>query len=273
LLGFKINTAEGKYKVNIEKEEQERICFNCNQFFPASMEEATEFGICLSDEAFEPYIEELLENCNYASCQDLINYKKFTGEQKACNNFEEIDYVEIDDNNPLGRELLRLSEADELNRESFKAALLEDKIRNIDWKTMPVDQYVKQLKNPKPEEQRAGISSLGGMISLGNMEAFKELFKFFKQLPPPKTIEEVHFKKEVLRQLERQDTRALIIPHLIDELYKTSSNNTTRQWISDIFRLLEYSPQDRVREPLEKMLKDKRFSYRIKKKIKEILYQ
>ena len=163
--------------MDIEKEEQERICLNCNQFLPASMEEATEFGICLSDEAFEPYIEELLENCNYASCQDLINYKKFTGEQKVCKNYEEIDYVEIDDNDPLGHKLLRLSETGELNRESFKAALLEDKIRNIDWKTMPVDQYVKQLKNPKPEEQRTGISRLGGMISLGNMEAFKELLK------------------------------------------------------------------------------------------------
>ena len=57
--------------------------------------------------------------------------------------------------------------------ESFKVALLEEKIRNIDWKTMPVDQYVKQLKNPAPEEQRAGISSLGAMISLGIWKLLK----------------------------------------------------------------------------------------------------
>lgn len=256
----------------MKKGKLERICFNCTQFFPASMEESTEFGICLSDKAFEPFIDELLENSNYASCQDLIDWKKFSGEQEACADFEEIELVEIDDNSPLGHELSRFRKTGKFNLESLKAALLEEKIRNIDWKTMPVDQYVKKLKNPELEEQHAAISSLGGIISLGNMEAFKELFNFFKQLPPPKTIEEVHFKKELLRHLERHHTRTLLIPQLIDELYHTPSNNTTRQWIIDIFRFLKYSPREEVRGPLEKMLRDKRFSYRLKQKIKDILY-
>jgi len=256
----------------MHKEELERICFNCNQFFLSSMEEATEYGICLSDKDFEPFIEELLEKSNYSSCQDLINSKKFLGEKKACENFEEIESIEIDDNGPLGQELKLLCKSGELNPETFEAALLKERVKNIDWKTMSVDQYVKKLESFRKDEQKAGIYSLGGMISLGNMEAFKELLKYFKQLPPPKTIEEVHFKKEVLRQLERGNTRPQIIPNLIDELYKTPSNNTTRQWISDIFRFLEHSPKDKVRESLEVMLKDKRFSYRLKKKIKNILY-
>lgn len=121
------------------------------------------------------------------------------------------------------------------------------------------------------EIQNKGISSLGGMISLGNQEAFKLLFGYFKRLPPPKTIQEVHFKKDVLRQLEREDTREKIAPCLIDELYKTPSNNTTRQWLTDIFRFLEYCPIGMIREPLEKMVKDKRFSYRFKKKMRGIL--
>ena len=70
---------------------------------------------------------------------------------------DEIESIEIDDNSLLGEALSRLSKTGKLNMESFKVALLEEKIRNIDWKTMPVDQYVKQLKNPAPEEQRAGI--------------------------------------------------------------------------------------------------------------------
>ena len=85
------------------RKESERICFNCNQFLPASMNEATEFGICLMDEVFEPYIEELLENSNFASCQDLIDYKKFPGEREACEHFEESESIEIDDESPLGR--------------------------------------------------------------------------------------------------------------------------------------------------------------------------
>lgn len=62
-------------------EETERICFNCIHFFPAS-ERMTEYGACLVDKDFDPYlvdkdfdpyIEALLENFNFASCQDLID--------------------------------------------------------------------------------------------------------------------------------------------------------------------------------------------------------
>jgi len=236
------------------------------------MDEETEYGICLSDGDFEPFIDELLKNSNYSSCQNLINTKKFLGERKGCENYEEIESIEINDNSELGKELRHLSESGELNPESFKAAVLDEQIRNIDWKSMPIDRHVRQLQSPLKKDQKAGISSLGGMISLGNKEAFDELLKYFNTLPPPKTVEEVYLKKEVLRHLESKNTRLQVIPFIIDELYKTPSNNTTRQWISAIFKFLEYSPKDKIREPLEKMLKDKRFSYRLKKKIKNILY-
>jgi hypothetical protein len=255
------------------KEELERVCFNCNQFFPASMNEATEFGMCLMDEVFEPYIEELLENSNFASCQDLIDCKKFPGEREACENFEESESIEIDDESPLGREINHLRKTGNLNIETLREALLKEEIRNIDWKTMPVARYVRQLESPKKEEQEKGISSLGGMIAFGNKEAFKELFEYFKKLPPPKTLDEVYFKKKILRQLEHHKTMSPLVPQLIDELYNTPSNNTTRQWITDIFRFLRHSPIEEVRAPLEKMVNDNRFSYRIKRKIKDILYQ
>jgi len=261
-------------KSNLKNEELEPICLNCDHFFPASMGEPTEFGICLKDEVFEPYLDELIENSNYAPCQDLINQKKFSGEKEACAYFEEIEVVEsieIDDNSQLGRELLQLSKTGRLNSESFKTALIKEQIRNIDWKTVPVHQYVKQLKDPNPAEQLNAISSLAGLIGFGNMEAFKELFNFFKELPPPGTIEEVHFKKEVLRHLRSSKTKTILIPQLIYELYHTPSNNTTRQYINDIFQFLKFAPREDVLEPLEKMLEDKKFSYRIKRKIKDIL--
>ena len=103
----------------------------------------------------------------------------------------------------------------ELNSETFEAALFKEEVRNIDWKNMPIGQYVKQLKSLDKEMQNKGISSLGGMISLGNQDAFDVLFEYFKRLPPPKTIQKVHFKKDVLRQLERENTREKIVPCLI----------------------------------------------------------
>ena len=86
----------------MKKEVIERICFNCNQFFPASMDEETEYGICLKDGDFEPFIDELLENSNYSSCQNLVNTKKFLGERKGCENYEEIESIEIEPREALG---------------------------------------------------------------------------------------------------------------------------------------------------------------------------
>ncbi len=59
-------------------EELDRLCCNCNSFFPAETG-WTEEGICLSDSAFEPYLDELLENMNYDCCKDLIEKLKFDG--------------------------------------------------------------------------------------------------------------------------------------------------------------------------------------------------
>ncbi|GJQ47676.1 hypothetical protein KsCSTR_05800 [Candidatus Kuenenia stuttgartiensis] len=256
----------------MKKEIMERICFNCNVFFPASMDGNTEYGICLNDKEFEPFIDELLENFNYSSCQNLVDTKKFSGERNGCEDYEEMEFIEMDNTSGLSNELKRLSETGELDFEALKEWLLYEQVKNINWATMPVDRYVRQLQSPLEKDRNAGISSLGGMISLGNKEAFMELLKYFSKLPPTKTLEEVYLKKEVLRHLVRDDMKSQILPYIINELYNTPSNNTTRQWITAIFEFLSHSPKDKIREPLEKMLKDKRFSYRLKEKMKNILY-
>ncbi len=253
------------------EEEREKICFNCNQFFPAMMGETTEFGVCLNDEALDPFIDELLEDRKSASCQKLVDSIKFSGERKACNEFEEVEEVEIDDNSPMGLALSRYSETGELDLESLEVDILEEQLRNIDLKSMPVDEYAAALRSSNPEERDSGITTLTGLISFGNKEAFNELFGFFKELPPPTTLAEVHFKLKLLEYLKRSEARILLIPELIDELYHTVSNNTTRQWISEIFRFLELCPYEEIYEPLERMLSDKRFSYRLKAKMKRIL--
>lgn len=256
------------------KEELERICFNCNQFFPACMgDEATEFGVCLSDKTLDPFIDELLEDRKSNSCQKLLNRIKFSGERVACDDFEEIEEIEIDDNSPMGLALSRFSETGKLDLESLEADMQEDRLRNIDLKSIPVDAYASALRSSNPKERDPGITNLVGLISLGNKEAFNELFKFFKELLPPTTLPEVHLKLKLLEYLNRSDARTLLIPELIDELYQTVSNNTTRQWISEIFRFLANCPYEEVYEPLEKMLGEKRFSFRLKARIKKILDQ
>lgn len=254
----------------MEIEELDRICQNCNNFFPSTIDEITDFGICLNDKEFEPFIDELLENYNYAYCQKLVDRKKFSGEKEACSDFSQVDICEVSE---FADELISSIKSGQLHKELLEDLLIKEQIRNIDFKTLPVEMHVKQLTSANSEERDTAISTLGALIAKGNKAAFQGLFKFFKQLPAPKTIEEVHFKKEILRHLELGDTKMSLTRFLIDELYNTPSNNTTRQWISSIFRFIERSPYEEIHEPLEKMLNDNRFSYRLKQKVKNILYR
>jgi len=254
----------------MEEEDLERECGNCAHFFPASME-PTEFGICLDDEEFGPFIEGLFERSDYASCRDLIERKKFSGDREPCDEYEEMETIEIDDDTELGRSLKKLMEAGELTPDTFEEALLKEQIRNIDWTTIPVDSHEADLKNPDPEKRDQAISSLSGLIAMGNKEAFRVLFKFLRDLPVPGTIEAVHFKKRLLRLLHRPETRDVLTPYLLDELYRTPSNNTTRQWMSDILTFFEHVPVEQISSRLEAMIQEGKFSYRLRKRIEEIL--
>lgn len=262
--------------MDVEEEELERICFNCNNFFPASIDGPTEFGICLNDKLFEPFIDELLEYSNFDCCKNLINEKKFSGNREACDDFSEVDMeecIEFDENSEFGKALMSSLTSGEFDNEKLEQLLLEEQIRNIDFKTLPTDTYAKQLKSPELKERYSAISSLGALVLHENESAFQELFSYLKKMPPPTTIANVHFKIEILNYLNHRKFRKLLTPYLIDELYNTPSNNTTRQWISAIFMLLEQCPAEDIREPLEKMLNEKRFSYRLKQKMKDILFQ
>ena len=251
----------------------EKTCLDCSAYLPASAEGPTEFGICLNDEAFEPFVEELLEGTVSASCQALMERNKFVGDRTACPDFQESEVIEIDDNSPLGQRVRSLAERGELTPEALEEALLEEQLRNINWETVPVDDYARRLESTQPEERAAAIESLGGLVSLGNRAAFRMLLEYLAALPLPVTIHEVHVKREILRRLSCGPDKTAVVPYLIGELQAIPSNNTTRQWISDIFQFLERCPWSVIREPLDRMLDDKRFSPRFKRKVEEALFR
>ena len=249
----------------------EKTCFDCSAYVPVPPEELTEFGICLNDEAFEPFVEELLEGLIPGPCQALVEKKKFLGNRPVCQDFQEPEIIEIDDDSPLGQALNRLKDKGELTAETMMHAVFEEQIRQIDWKTFPVDRYAKQLESGRKTERDAGISSLGAMITFGNPAAFQVLLQFLSALPPPKTIKEVHFKKEILRHLNFWKDKSAVAPILIEELGRTPSNNTTRQWITDILHFLEFCPLEVIQEPLEHLISGRKLSPGFGKKVEEIL--
>ncbi len=256
------------------EEELISVCFNCNHFFPASLGEPTEFGVCLLDEAFEKFIDEILGDCKGPSCEKLVENKKFSGDNDACDDFEEVEEgIEIDDNSPLGLALSGLIGKEDITKESLEEALWEEQIKQMGLKNLEVDQYLEKLNNPDPQKQKKAVTSLKGLIALDNEKAYEVLFLNFKNLFPPETIKDVHFTIDVFKCLNKSDRITLLIPVLIDKLYQTPSNNTTRQWINEIFQFFESCPLVDVRDPLENMLKSKKFSYRLKQKMKLILSQ
>lgn len=249
----------------------EKACLDCSAYLPASAEELTEFGICLNEEAFEPFLEELLENSIPASCQSLVEQEKFVGDRPACLDFQESERMEIDDSSPLGQELRRLAERRKLTLEALEAALLEERVRKIDWKTVGVDPYAVPLQSKDPEGRNAAISSLGALVAFGNPAAFQLLLQFFAGLPAPRTTGEAHLKLETLRRLSCSRDNAAISPYLIDDLHRMQSNNTTRQWVSAIFEFLGRCPFDVIQKPLASILADKRFSPNFRKKVEKTL--
>lgn len=256
-------------------EELERICFNCNFYFP-DCAEITEYGICLDDEDFAPYIDDLLEDLNFASCQELIDKKKFMGDREVCEKFEAVEIIEIDDDSILYEKLPYYNETGEIDQEELERAKFEERLKKTDWENIPVGQHVEKLESGSSEKQKEAVLSLGRLIAMNNRAAFEKLFGHLEMLPPPETIAEVHLKKMILENLLYKlnpDRETRLISLLIGELYKVASNNTTNQWITSILKYLARAPQDIVREPLEALLVERKFSYKTRKKIEAVLDQ
>ena len=174
--------------------------------------------------------------------------------------------VEIKEDPILEQELEELAKDDNINEETVEEIFLAYSLRN-----RSVEEYATKLESPSSDVRLEAIETLAGFASFKNKEASELLINFFRNIPPPEILEEVHFKIKVFRFVNRGQFQEELIPVLVKDLYNTSSNNTTRQWITEIFRFFQTCSIEDIREPLEKMLKEKCFSYRIKNKIKEIL--
>ena len=146
-------------------------------------------------------------------------------------------------------------------------------VNKIDWANVPVDKYVEELNNAKTLEAREdAVKSLGSLVALDNQAAFDALCIYLKDLPAPARLEETHFRVAILRQLDHTRSRRLELAKLlVEDLFRTPSNNTTRGWYTAVFHFFETSSADIAEKALSPMLDSPQFSYRIKKRVKGIL--
>lgn len=239
------------------KEELEKICFNCNSFFPA-LDGFTEEGICLNNPVFEPFIEELLENMNFNICKEAIDNNKFNGSNIACKDFEP---VEIGEETPV----------EEITQENIQELLMEEYIKELSNPDSPIDRYLELIKSTNKDEVENGFNTLFFMSNQRNKNAFNAICDYYISLPPAETLPDVYKKIDFIQRLPVKVNDKKLLDCLLKELYKTGSNNTTKSLISAIFKKIESLPVKIMENDLMKMLKDKKFSYRLKEKMKKIL--
>ena len=250
---------------------EEPLCADCNHCYPATNGQ-TSMSICLLDAAFDPYIEDLMENADYSNCRDLIEEKQFDMARPACDRFQPCERIEIDGSPQMLEDLVELFKQGNVTEEAVENLVLDEWVRQTDWTTLPMDDLATALREAESlEEQKETVNQLGGYIALGNEQAFHLLKDFFRELPPPERAEENSLRTQILKQLDYADRRREIAPLVLEDLLDIPSNNTTRRWYVEAFKFFARCPEE-VREGIgERIVDSDHFSYRLKRKAREQL--
>ena len=227
-----------------KKMEGEKTCFHCNSFFP---EEGSDYGACLEEEEFEPFIEEILENAGFECCWELYLEKRMPLSHPICSEFSPARFYELED--------------------------LDESIAEALWDSIQgasMEGVVKELHSSDREKAEKALITLINYARGQNDEAFCALRDYYRDLSEAKSLEQVHTRVKIVEVLkQRMDEET--VQALIAELKRTPSNNTSRQLYTLILEELERAPLELIYEPLTRLLEERKYSYRMKKKIERIL--
>jgi hypothetical protein len=253
-------------------DEVERLCCNCNSSFP-SEPVSSEHSICLHDPEFEPFLDDILERQDFGRCSELVKLKRFDWDQEACPDFDPVEDIEVELSPEAVTELEDLAARGELTVEAVQGVLLENTMKRADWREAPVAPYVDAVNRARTAEQRdAALNHLGWLVANGNRAAFDALCDLLRNQEPPATLSQTHFKQELLHYLRfSSEYRNDLADLLVDDLFRTPSNNQTRGWYTAVFRFFECSAPELADECLGRILGSPRFSYRIKRRVREII--
>lgn len=239
-------------------EEAQAICMDCTFFFPeGDLVSENTYGLCLReyDDSLEPYIDDIMIVRIPKECRALFDKNKILGGH-SCGYFES-----------------RMPEYEEHMSEPAmsEAEVLSLIIDNIDWSSQPVEKYRNPLRSSSVNIQKDAISSLGGLVAQNNTAAFDLLFDYLMSLVPSQNTDTTKLMVYILRKLYPYQNSDKLIEPLVDTLFKTESNNQTRGWYRAVFEVLAQCDLKDTEEYLIKMKESDHFSYRIKKKIDNII--
>lgn len=202
----------------------------------------------MNDEAFEPFLDEIIGNDDFSNCHDMYRKKRFGGGKEACSQYEEPEIIEIPDD------------------EDVNTYILFEKMKHQN-----VDEIIKYLYNSNNEIVNKAISSISTYVRIGNKDAYEGLINYYMSLDSAVSLEDVYIRMNIVDSLSTKESEQNTIEAYVNELVRTPSNNTTRQLYSLILKRLGKCPEEMIQEPLLQLLEKRQYSYKMRKRIMEIV--
>ena len=224
--------------------ELDRICQNCCYFIQSEDDFTTGYGICTEDPVFQPFLDEIFEFGDFSNCQEWYLKKRFDSQSEVCSHFEEIEIIELPEIDPY----------------IFIKKMKEDDIGDKG----------RFLYDEDPTIVTNAISEISQYVLFGNESAYSALLNYYRGLGAAESLEEVHQRLNIIKVLASRDKQAELTEVFVHELYRTQSNNTTRQLYTAILDKLRHFPVDLIQEPLLELLDQKVYGLKIKNRILEV---
>jgi hypothetical protein len=135
----------------------------------------------------------------------------------------------------------------------------------LDWTKFPIDSVLKQALRRNNQDFQSACRILTSMYVAGRTEA--AIFLFGLLIYNADDIVRKETVVEALGNIETKESAGL----LFRELRLTESSNSTRKYINTILKSLRHFPMELTKDDFERLLKDSKWSHRMKKKFKEFL--
>ena len=135
----------------------------------------------------------------------------------------------------------------------------------LDLAKLPIDSVLKQAISAKEQDFHSACRLLTSMYVAGRSEAAIFLFGLLIH-----NADDIVRKEKIVEALGHIKTEATT-DLLFRELRLTVSSNSTRSYINRVLKSLKRFPLEFIKDGFEDLLNDSKWSYRMRKKFKEII--
>lgn len=73
----------------------QKSCKTCNMFFSEEDDFNNNFGVCLNNVVFKPFINFIFETYNFSSCINIYNENRYNGVKKCCEKYIENCFLDF----------------------------------------------------------------------------------------------------------------------------------------------------------------------------------